>query len=350
MPDARRPSKQMSIEFPLLRLGVAGFSTAERDELSAGVYLASSGSWEIGEFASADAWWLNGARIQLLPDNIVRVAAGESGARSLHLALQDVDRPLAFAQPLAVRSLEPLCTFQAGSAPSMAAVLERFDAGLAPVMAQFCLASSILEQETVLGPGIHHVVANGELIAVVNLRGETGVLPTAGPVDFEEAMWQRIPSLAGAIPEHFVRCSLSYLMWQYALRTGRDILPKRYRSSLIHFRRPPRLPHRLMTDSHLLLLRELSARCGNFAGLQQRTGMDAVALARDLAALYFVGAITTSPRRAAELPSRRAGEPDSGHSQQHSIPSGMGGETPAPVPRIFPRPPDLTVPAPMSPA
>lgn len=339
----------MSIEYPTLRLGLAGFSSAQRDELSAGVYLASSGSWEIGDFASADAWWLNGARSQLLPDNIVQVVAGEAGSRSLHLALQDVDRPLAFAQPVEVRSLEPLCTFQVDCVRSMAAVLEKFDAWLAPAVAQFCLASSILEQESVLGPGIHHVIANGKLIAVVNLRGETGVLPTAGPVDFEDAMWQRLSSLSGAIPEHFVRCSLSYLMWQYALRTGRDVLPKRYRTSPIYFRRPPRLPHRLLTDSHLLLLRELSESCGSFSGLQQRTGIGPVPLARDLGALYLVGAITADPRRAAEPPQQGAGESDSGHSQQHSIPSGICAQGASAELRALPRR-DVTVPAPMGPA
>lgn len=340
----------MSTEFPVLRLGMAGFSTAQVEELSAGLHLASSGSWEIGDFTTADAWWLNGARIQLLPDNIVRVAPGQAGGRPLDLALHDVDRPLAFAEPVAVPGLEPLCTFQTNSVVSMAAVLERFDAWLGPVVAQFCLASSILDQESVLGPGIHHVIANGQLIAVVNLRGETGVLPTAGPVDFEDAMWRRLPTLSESIPDHFVRCSLSFLMWQYALRTSRDILPKRYRTSPLYFRRPPRLAHRLLTDSHLLLLRELAAQGGTFLSLQQRTGMDPGTLAHGLAALYVVGAITTNPRRAAELLASRPGGPDSINSPQHSIPSGIGAEPGAPEPPRMPRPSDVTVPATIGPA
>lgn len=350
MPGRLRFRQQMSTEFPVLRLGLAGFPAAQVEELSASLHLASSGSWEVGEFATADAWWLNGARAQLLPDKIVRVAAGQAGGRSLHLALHDVDRPLAFAEPVAGPGLEPLCTFRTDSVVSMAAVLERFDAWLGPVVAQFCLASSILDQESVLGPGIHQVVANGKLIAVVNLRGETGVLPTAGPVDFEEAMWRRLPTLSDSIPDHFVRCSLSFLMWQYALRTSRDILPQRYRTSPIYFRRPPRLPQRLLTDSHLLLLRELAAQGGAFTSLQQRTGMDTGTLAHDLAALYVVGAITTNPRRAAELPANRAGAPDCVNSQQHSIPSGMGAETGAPEPPRMPRPIDATVPATIGPA
>jgi hypothetical protein len=338
----------MSIEFPVLRLGVAGFPVPQLEQIAAGLKLACSGAWEIAEFAGADGWWLNGARVQLLSDHMIRVPAGEPGGRSLHLALQDVDRPIAFAQPVAAHGFEALCSFDPGSLPSIVKVLEKFDAWLRPVVAQFCLASSLLEQERVLGRGVHHVTANGALIAVVDMRGETGVLPNAGPVDFEDAMWQCLPPASGgAIPEHFVRCSLSRLMWQYAVRTGRDILPAKYRRRELFFRRPPRLPNRLLTDSHLLLLRELAACGGDFESLGRRTGMAAGPLARDLAALYFVGAITTDPKRAAG-PSRPPADADSSRSQQHSIPSGIGVETAPQAPRVA-RCADATVPAPMRP-
>src|SRR6185369_3490688 len=177
---------------------------------------------------------------------------------------------------------------------SVRAVLEKFEGWMRPLVAQFCLAALILEQESVMRPGIHHVSADGALIAV---------------------------------PEHFVRSSLAQLMWQFALRTSRDILPARYRSGLLYFRRPPRLPARLMTDSHLLLMRELACAAGDFESLQQRTGLGARALARDLAALYFVGAITSNPKRAAPMPKRPLA--DSRHPQQSVLPSGLDPESPA---------------------
>jgi len=338
----------MSIELPLFRLGLAGFSAGQQDQLSALLQQTSSGSWQIGKFAGADAWWVNGVRVQVLLDSTIRIASGEPGGRSLQLDLRDVDRPVAFALPLAPRQFEPLYTFEAWSASSVGAVLEKFEAWVRPLIAQFCLASRILEQESVLGPGIHHVSANGVLIGVVNMRGETGVLPTAGPVDFENAMWERLPASAGAIPEHFVRSSLSHLMWQYAVRTSRDILPTRYRTGLLFFRRPPRLPPRLMTDSHLLLLRELACAPGDFEALQQRTGLGSLALARDLAALYFVGAITSNAKRAAPVPVRSAS--DSAPSQPHSsLPSSMDSELLASLPRQVPTFADLTAPAPIGP-
>jgi hypothetical protein len=312
----------MTIELPVLRLGLAGFSAEQQEELAAMLHGVTSGSWQVGKFAAADAWWLNGARIQVLPDSTIRVASGEPGGRSLHLDLEDVDRPVAFTLPLAPRYFEPLYTFEAGSTQRVAAILEKFEAWLRPLIAQFCLASWIIEQESVLGRGVHHLLANGVLIAVVNMRGEVGVLPTAGPVDFENASLHCVPSPDNAIPDHLVRSSLSQLMWQFAVRTTRDLLPKRYLTGLVLYRRPPRLPHRMLTDSHLLLLRELAAAPGRFETLQQRTGLGAAALAHELAALYLVGAITTDPKRAAPVsPLRRSADADSDSapSQQQSV-------------------------------
>jgi hypothetical protein len=339
----------MSIELPTLLLGLAGFSASQEESLRAALERSSSGTWQPGKFADADGWWVNGARVQVLPDTTVRIAPGVPGSRSLHLDLHDVDRPIAFSLPLATRQLEPLFTFDADSPGSVAAILEKFEGWLKPLMAQFCLASRILEQETVLGTGVHHVSVNGRLIAVVDMRGEIGVLPTAGPLDFDDAIWHRLPE-AAAIPDHFVRISLSQLMWQFAQRTARDVLPKRYREGTLYFRRPPRLPQRLLSDSHLLLLRELAGAPGDFVDLQQRTGLGAEAMARDLAALYFVGAITSNPKRAAPAAAPRGTDSQLLPSQQHSVPSGLGAEAVAQPPvKRTPFISDMTAPAPIGP-
>jgi len=340
----------MSIELPILRLGLAGFSLQQEESLGAALERSGSGLWHLGKFADADGWCVNGARVQVLPDGTVRIAPGVPGGRSLHLDLHDVDRPIAFSLPLAARQLEPLFTFDAGSQRGIAAILEKFEGWLRPLMAQFCLASRILEQETVLGTGVHDVSINGRLIAVVDMRGEIGVLPTAGPLDFDDAIWHRRP--AGAvIPDHFVRVGLAQLMWQFTQRTARDVLPQRYREETMYFRRPPRLSQRLLSDSHLLLLRELACAPADFADLQQRTGLGVTAMARDLAALYFVGAITTNPKRAAPVALRRGVDSLQLPSQPPSVPSGLGTESAARAgtPKRTPFVSDMTAPAPMGP-
>jgi hypothetical protein len=337
----------MSIELPVLRLGLVGFSADAQQRLGSVVTkTAFSGmGWELSRFSDADAWWVYGARTQLLGDGTLRIGSGLPGGRSVQLNLAEVDRPIAYSVPLAPRDFDPTLRFDPDSQPSIQDVLHKFEVWLQPLVAQFCLASQLIEHETALGSGVYHVISAGRLLAVVDLQGEVGVLPTAGLTDFERAMWTARPAAAAEIPEHFVRTSLSQLMWQYAMRTSRDVLPKRYRSGLLYFRRPPRLPQRMLKDSHLLIVRELVAAPASMDDLQQRTGLPAEQLAHDLAALYLVGSITSNPKRAAmgRLPQRRDA-PDS----VHSLPSGLNAAAVAGLGRAPSRLPDLTAPAPMS--
>jgi hypothetical protein len=336
----------MSIELPVLRLGLAGFSAEQQERLGTWLPKALSGalSWQPSKFSDADAWWIHGGRVQQLGDGTLRVASGVPGGRSIQLNMAEIDRPVAFSIPLAQRDFEPVYRFEADSEASMNKVLARFEAWLRPLAAQFCLASHIIEHETALGSGIYHVSTGGTLLAVVNLQGEVGVLPTAGPADFENAMWAHRPHSAGAIPEGFVKASLSQLMWQYAVRTSRDVLPKRYRSGKLYFRRPPRLPQRLLRDSHLLLMRELAGAPASFEELRTRTDLGEKELAHDLAALYLVGTITSNPKRAGSHAGRNDGESTHGLSQA-SVPSGLDAQASGPggIRRS-----DMTAPAPMS--
>jgi hypothetical protein len=314
----------MSIELPVLRLGLAGFSTQQKAELEAMLQRSTPGRhvWQLSSFAEADAWWLNGARTSGAPRTI-RVTPAIPTERSLHINMEEVDRPIGFSVPLAFTPPSPGYTFDPASLSSINRVLEKFESWLQPVAAQFLMAGRIIEQESVLGNGMYHVMLNGTLLAVVDMQGDIGVLPSAGPADFDDAMWVRQPGPT-PIPESFARASLSELMWQYATRTARDVLPKRYRSGLLYFRRPPRLPQRLLTDSHLLLIREMSIGAGTFADLQQRTGMGAAPLARVLAALYLVGSITSNVKRASVTHAAAAQDGEPSQGIQHSIvPSGL---------------------------
>ena len=334
----------MTIELPVLRLGLAGFSPTEQGEIAAALPAAAPGTalWEICRLPDADAWWISGARAKLLPGATVQVTPGDPTERALRLHLPDIHRPVAFSLPLACDQLAPAYSFNAASRPSMGAVLEKFEAWLSPLTAQFCLASLIVEHQSALGSGVFDVGANGRLLAVVNMHGDVAVLPGAEPADFEDAAWSRRDN--PVTPEHMVSVSMSRLMWQYTTRTRLDLLPRHYRTDKLYFRRAPRLPQRLLGDSHLLLIRELAGGPAGFDALQQRTGMGARQLARDLAALYFVGSITSNPKRAGPgHVSRRPGECD---SIPHSgLPSGLDSVPPGRRTQPPPAPSDLTAPA-----
>ena len=313
----------MALEIPTLRIGLIGFSQQQQDALreSLNEDTATRQSWEFAPAQEADALWINGARTQLMPEGLLRVASGIPSGRSTQLDPSSLNRPVAYAGPLP-RAFQPEIVFDLEPG-SVAGVLRQFEQLLRPQIAQFCLASQILEQESALGSGVYRVERprDGALIAVVDLRGDIGVLTSASALDFDHAMWTALPQRTpDQIPAHFVRCSLSRRMWEYALRTTRDVLPRRYRADMLYFRRPPRLPQRVLQDSHLLLLRELATAPGTFQELQQRTGIDPARMAPDLGALYLVGAITSNPKRAAPIASLPADE-DMGPSTQSVVPA-----------------------------
>ncbi len=336
----------MSLELPILRIGLAGFAQQQQHDLSRLLERASPGgmAWEFSRLGEADVLWIHGSRTQVLADGTLRIGSGVPGERSVHINLPDVDRPVAFALPLP-RNLQAPLSFDPQEPATLRALLGRLEIWLRPTIAQFCLASQILEQESALGSGVYHVnAAGGLLVAVVDLRGDVAVLPSVNPLELENAMWTPQPRTT-AVPDHFARASLSRLMWQYALRTPRDVLPRRYRTELLYFRRPPRLPQRMLSDAHLLLLRELACAPGRFVELQQRTGLGEARLAQDLAALYLVGAITSNSRRASHVALRHSDGPESLQSSRSIAPSGLGADSAEPQGL---RPPlDMTVPAPL---
>jgi hypothetical protein len=335
----------MTLELPVFLLGFGGFSAVQQRAFADALQSASGPTqWLASELAGADAWWINGARLQMVAERTVRVPAEIPTERSLQLYLPDIDRPVAFSRSLSCPGFEPAITFDPQSQASINMVLEKFDASLSALTAQFCLASHIVEHQTALGSGIFDVNVNGALIGVVDMKGDIGVLPSIGPADLEQSIWQRRAE-AVPIPPKFVRTSLSQLIWQYAVRTQRDILPRHYRKGLLYFRRPPRLPQRMLKDSHLLLMRELALGPMSFPALMQQTGMDEQALSRTLAALYFVGAVTANPKRAAihQRPQVK-GQPESVSGPHSGPPSSPDTVVPLPTPRI-PRFVDRTVPA-----
>ena len=178
-------------------------------------------------------------------------------------------------------------------------VLHQFAGWMEPMLALFSLASSISDNQPTLAAGSWEVLSGGDLVAVVDLKLGAAVDPHAAPADFDGASWTVRPHGGVLIPAGWPRATISQLMWQYAQRTQRDLLPPHYRGKPLYFRRPPRLAQRQMKDAHLLLMRELVAQPGmTFADLQQATGLGAVPLARCLSALYVVGSITSNPRRA----------------------------------------------------
>jgi hypothetical protein len=320
------PDSGVASEQPILWLGLSGFGPQQRAALEALlVRPAGLPRWRVSAFGEADAWWVNGSKIRLTPDGNLKVAAGLPTEHTLQLNLGDVDRPVAFSEPLASRAFEPQCTFDLNAPASISAALLQFDNWLRHVRSEFVLGGQIIERADDRKHAIFHVSLGGNLLAVLDFQdGKAAISPRAHPVDLAEAQWDRRPIGARDMPETFVRSTPAQLAWTHVRRTDRDLLPARYREHTIYFCRAPGVPMRWLRDSQLMLLRELSFEPGTFQELRQRTGLAVSPIEHDLACLYYSGAITTTRKKAAKLAADRY---DSRHNSADSEDESTSGSS-----------------------
>lgn len=292
------------MEQPVLRLGLLGFSASDGDRLQRWAAQVQPGwpEWVAGDPHLADAWMINGASVDVQGRDGVLIHHPQGSGERLALNRAEVDRPLAFAEPLP-EGFASAEFFHAHDEASVRQRLQRFEAWLRPLRSQFALGARLVEQLRHFKDGVVHVLHEGRLLAVIDLdRWQTGLFIPARPVDVAMAEWVRRPHLAGDIPPSFMRLPLHRVLWTYTVRTRRDLLPERYREQTVHLRRVPRLPPRWFDETHLLLMRELMAQPARLDELAARTGQPVGVLARHLAALYYAGGVTTdadSARRAA---------------------------------------------------
>ncbi|MGS5085364.1 hypothetical protein ACVC7V_02505 [Hydrogenophaga sp. A37] len=299
------------MEQPVLGLGLLGFSDPAGARLQAWAALAPAGwpEWRTCDPHVADAWMIAGDAVEVLGRDEVVIRHPHGTDERLTLNRAEVDRPLAFAAPLP-EGFASAEFFDAESETSVRQRLQRFEAWLRPLRSQFALGEQLVDRlATYRAGGVVHVSLAGKLLAVIDIqRWQAGLLIPARPVDLSMAEWVHGASLSKEIPSSFIRLPLHRLMWTYAVRTRRDVLPARYREQRLYLRRVPRLPARWFDEFHLILMRELMVRPAHFSQLLERTGWPEPALAHRVGALYHAGGLTTDSEsaRRAETETRRA--------------------------------------------
>ena len=293
--------KLPSAELPILRLALLGFSPAQQAIVeTALVVMRTRLRWRLARLTDADAVCVNGSSVTPLADGSLQIRASVPGTAPLRIDPTHSERPMAFSLPLA-QGVQAGSTFDLASPATTRAMLEKFEGWLRPVSVQFCLASRIVQSRMDLSGTVYHVTVDGRLVAVVSRRSGVGVLPIADPFHLDNALWAKRPGPADEIPGHFVQVGLSQVLWQYAMRTQRNLLPTYFRSGPLYWCRSPQLPQRLFRDSHLLIVRELAQGPVAFADLGRRTGLPETVLSRDLAGLRIVGAVTHDRKQAMRL-------------------------------------------------
>lgn len=297
------------LELPVLRLALVGFSPAEQAVLETAVDKVRTGlAWCQSSLEEADALFACGPRADWLAGGLIQINPGRSGLQPVLLAIDDSDRPLAFSLPLNAPHFQSANTFDIKKPESIRAMLVQFTGWLRPLAVKFWLASRIVHERLDLAATVYHVSLDGRLQAVVSRRTGVGVLPIADPKQLADAVWARRPGPADEIPGHFVKTGLAEVLWQYAMRTRRELLPVSFRSGPLYWCRAPQLRQRLFRDSHLMIVRELAYASASFSELGLRTGLAEHVIARDLSALRITGAVTQDRKQAlksaGQLPDR----------------------------------------------
>lgn len=287
-------------EQPGFFAGSAGFSISQRQLLRESLSRSPDlPQWRLAETRRVDAWIVNGASCALSEDTSLCIAPSAADEQPLTIDIADGTRPVAFAAPLAEQNIEPRCVFDLTQPRSLRQVLLDFDASLVQVHAQWLLGMQVVELGAEARHRIFHVTCRDELLAVVDFRrGEAAVAADVLPLHVQNCHWSRHPDAASLTPAGFVRSSPARLAWEYVRRSAREQLPDRYRKQTIYYRSRPRVPAGWLTDLQLLLLRELGRRPQTLAALCEELKHPAGEVGRELACLYYAGAITTTATKA----------------------------------------------------
>jgi hypothetical protein len=312
------------LEHPVLRLALLGFAPEAVQRVAGWLMRTPPGwpAWRLAAPDEADAWFINGGAITHM-DAHAGISFTSNWAQQPHMTLDpsQAQRPLAFALPLPA-DLEAREAVDVSRDTDVRAALQRFEAWLRPLRAEFALGARLLHSYSQLGTHVYHLKSKNSLIAVVDLINmRVGLSPAARPIDIEEAAWEKRPPSAADIPANFLKQNVAQVMWQYAMHTDKDILPERYHKQKIYARGQCGVPAAWLQDEHLLLLSTLKSASATLQELAIRTQILPSDLLRYLAALYYAGTITADERRAQRGNTR---SPVGHHS---SLPPTLGGPT-----------------------
>jgi hypothetical protein len=287
------------METPVFRLGLVGFNEREEQLLRAGAAAYRQVDWRCGRAEGADAWVIKGARIARIQDNRLRVVASEGTNTGSAFLLDVGSRPVAIATPAPqqVAQLAPLF-FDPAQDAALAGALATLDAQLDRLRRQYWAAALLVEHNATVGKALYELRTFDQVLAVADMKGTVHIAPGATSDQFDHAVWRHRARKSVEALADFERHPLAELLWSYATRTRRDLLPARYKDQSIHLRRPPRVPAERVGDVHLRIVRELAVGPASMAGLAEKIGVDDKTLERSMAALYLVGSVTTNPERA----------------------------------------------------
>jgi len=286
------------MEIPVFRLASIGFNDREERQLRATVAKDRQVHWQPWRAERADAWLINGARAARIDGTLVRFIASEATSGGPAILLDVSSRPTAVATP-APALLQQLVahSFELRRMETLSTCLRALESDLAPLKRMYWVASHLVKITATVGQAVYELRAGSQVLAIADMKGTVSVSPDASEKQLEQAAWSHRARKMVDVPAAFEQHTLSELLWTYATRTRVELLPERYARCPLYLRRPPRVRTEVLEDIHLRIIRELASAPSRFAELADRTDTDEKSLGAALAALYYVGSITSNPER-----------------------------------------------------
>jgi hypothetical protein len=235
-----------TLEVPRLWIGLQGYDKEQAQQVR---------QWliELQQSSAANIDW------QIQPSSRIvdaHLFAHDSDIDAMMQATSEEAQSLVFHMPPAAWGVHTHNTMRK-------AFFEHLDNLEAAVMQQACLyvlASELVQRysQGEVRQGLWHIISGETLLAVVDLdRLCIAVKSACHYLEYADAFWTRRSHQAIA-PESFTVRSMEEVLWQYAQRTKRNVLPKRFaQSTLLGLRRYPRVALHLLSSWELGVIAQL---------------------------------------------------------------------------------------------
>ncbi|HUR88261.1 MAG TPA: hypothetical protein VMZ74_04165 [Ramlibacter sp.] len=257
--------------------------------------------WRVVREGAADLWIVDGASAHSAGRGLIH-----SG--SVRFRPAEMPHPVAFAEPLH-ESISTGHRFDPESIHSLNVLLTQLARWLMPKLVQQALVAQLVANgASFTRSNVIEVQHHGRVLAVLDFEGDTAVGADVTPADLRRAHWALRERGKVLVPPGFRITTTEHVLWQFAMRCDAvDLLPQRYTRLPIYLRRTPAIAPRELADRQLRIVREIAYGPRTLAELGEFTGASPQALARDLGALYLIGAITCDPGRSRAVRERRSG-------------------------------------------
>jgi hypothetical protein len=302
------------MEYPILNLGVVGFSVAQRTALSAILLAqpsqhrhAKSGAtpcaWRLTDYREANALVLNLARSEEGPDGILRFLSDAAHPNPIGVVVSELTVPFAIAHKTAAHPYDKLTQaihfVDLENYDSVVAILQHLETQLYPLRSVFAFAQHIMERRADLDiRKIYHLVRRTGLVALIDLHEHTVWLRDGiTPAELDNCIWQTQSPDRNQPGKGFTSWTLEEAFWILAQYSRQIKLPKRYVEHTIYFRRRLRVRPSLVYQRQLELLEQLSRKPQRYEDLQSIPTIQVQRLMHDVYAFYMCRAITTDPRK-----------------------------------------------------